>query len=76
MVCKTMHYLQGSTDQDESLLPIAVAAALVTAAIELPISQFYATTPRTSTPARMTIAGGMAFVSVLIGGSLLKMFRR
>lgn len=71
-----MRYLGASSPSDETLLPLAATAALVTAAIELPISQFYATVPRTSTGARMAIAGGMAFMAVLIGGSLVKTFRR
>ena len=75
-----MHYLAApytSADAPEdSLVPLAATAALVTAAIELPISQFYGTVPRTTTGTRMAIAGSMAFVSVLIGGALVKMFKR
>jgi hypothetical protein len=66
----------GATVPDANLFSVALAAALVTAAIEYPISQFYATVPPTQTPTRMAIAGGMAFVSVLVGGALLKMVSR
>lgn len=54
-----------------SLFAIATTAALVTAAVEYPISQYYATIPPTRTAHRMLIAGGMAFVSTLIGGAIL-----
>lgn len=66
----------GATVPDANLFSVALASALVTAAIEYPISQFYATVPPTQTPTRMAIAGGMAFVSVLVGGALLKMVSR
>lgn len=56
----------------ESLFPLAVASAFVVAAIEYPISQFYATVPKSNTSTRMTVAAGMAFVSVLIAGAILK----
>jgi hypothetical protein len=51
-----------------SLVPLAVGASLVAAAIEYPISQRYVTVPSTSTAKRMTIAGGMVFASVLVAG--------
>ena len=50
------------------LWPVAVGAALLAAAIELPISQYYATVPPTTTVKRMAIASGMTFASVLIAG--------
>ncbi len=56
----------------ESLFPLALTSALVVAAIEYPISQFYGTVPKTSTANRMVIAAGMAFVSVLVAGAILK----
>lgn len=61
---------------DDPLLPTAIAAAAVTALIEFPISQYYATVPATDTKKRMLIAGGMAFVSVLIGGAALKYYKK
>lgn len=54
-----------------NLFAVAGTAALVTAAIELPISQFYGTKPTTTTPVRMAIAGGMAFIAVLVGGAMI-----
>lgn len=73
-----MYHLSAPTTDapEDSLVALAAAAALVTAAIELPISQFYTTSPRTTTGAQMAIAGSMAFVSVLIGGALVKMLKR
>ena len=59
-----------------SLFQIALAAAAVTAVIEYPISQFYATVPETRTATRMTIAGGMAFVAVLAGGAALGAYQK
>jgi hypothetical protein len=72
-----MRYLGQDFDasQTDTLLPLAITGALVTAAIELPISQFYGTTPKTTTGARMAIAGGMAFVAILTAGALIKMTR-
>jgi hypothetical protein len=61
---------------DDPLLPTAVAAAAVTALIEYPISQYYATVPATNTTKRMAIAAGMAFVSVLVGGAALKIYKK
>jgi len=56
---------------DVSLFQLALAAAAATAAIELPISQFYGTVPETKTGTRMVIAGGMAFVAVMAAGAYL-----
>jgi hypothetical protein len=56
----------------ESLFPLALTAAAVIAAIEFPISKFYSTTPATTTAKRMAIAGGMAFVAVLVAGAFLR----
>lgn len=55
-----------------SLFTLAAVAAGVIAAIELPISQYYSTVPETKTPTRMVIAGGMAFVAVMLAGAALK----
>jgi hypothetical protein len=75
-----MRYLASPTytteAPEDSLVPLAATAALITAAIELPISQFYGTVPKTTTGARMAIAGSMAFISVLLGGALVKMVKR
>jgi hypothetical protein len=65
------YLLNAAHDDGPSLLTIATTAALVTAAIEYPISQYYATVPPTRTGQRMLIAGGMAFISTLIGGAIL-----
>ncbi len=56
----------------ESLFPLALTAAAVIAAIEFPISKFYSTVPATTTAKRMAIAGGMAFVAVLVAGAFLR----
>jgi hypothetical protein len=62
-----------SNPQDgSSLFTLALASAAVIAAIELPISQYYSTTPESKTPTRMVIAGAMAFVAVLVAGAALK----
>jgi hypothetical protein len=50
---------------------IALAAAAVAAAAEIPISQKYAIDPPVSTPTRMLVAGGMTYVSVLVASRLL-----
>lgn len=72
------HLLPAASGDDEgpSLLAIAATAAVVTAAIEYPISQYYATVPATRTGQRMLIAAGMAFVSTLVGGALLARYAR
>lgn len=57
-------------------LSLALAAGAVVAAIELPISQHYATVPATSTPKRMVIAGAMAAAGVLVAGAILRSTRR
>lgn len=67
-----MRRLAASPEASPSLFPLAATAALVIAAIEYPISQYYATVPPTRTGTRMAIAGGMAFVAVLVAGSLLR----
>ena len=59
----------------ESLLPLAAIAAGVIAVIEFPISKFYSTVPATTTAKRMAIAGGMAFVAVLVAGAIVKMMK-
>ena len=51
---------------------LALTTAAVVAAIELPISQHYATVPPTNTAKRMLIAGAMAFVGVWVASKLLK----
>jgi len=53
-------------------LSLAATAALVTAAIELPLAQRYPTVPPTSTLVRMAVAGGMTYVAVLVAQRLLK----
>jgi hypothetical protein len=58
------------------LFPLAASAALVTSAIEFPVSQYYATVPPTGTAKRMLIAGAMTFAAVLIGGSAYKAIKR
>ena len=55
-----------------SLFTLALASAAVIAVIELPISQYYSTVPESKTPTRMVIAGGMAFIAVLVAGAALK----
>ncbi len=67
-----MRHLGQVPKNPESLFPLALTAAFVVAAIEYPISQFYATVPKSNTSTRMTVAAGMAFVSVLIAGAILK----
>ncbi len=59
-----------------TLFQTAVAAAVVIAAIEYPISKYYSTTPETTTAKRMAIAGGMAFVAVLAGGAALGAYQK
>lgn len=54
---------------------LAIAAGAVVAAIELPVSQYYATVPPTSTAKRMAIAGGMAVAGVLVGAAILRALR-
>lgn len=51
---------------------LALTAGVVVAAIELPISQYYATVPPTNTAKRMAIAGAMAVAGVLVAGALLR----
>lgn len=72
---RPMNGLGASYDNPEdgpSLFTLALASAAVIAAIELPISQYYSTVPESKTPTRMAIAGGMAFVAVLVAGAALK----
>jgi hypothetical protein len=54
---------------------LALTTGLVVAAIELPVSQYYATVPPTNTAKRMVIAGGMGLVGVMVAGYLLKALR-
>lgn len=58
------------------LFPLAASAALVTSAIEFPVSQYYATVPPTSTAKRMLIAGAMTFAAVLVGGAAYQAIKR
>lgn len=51
---------------------LALYTGLVVAAIELPISQHYATVPSTGTAKRMAIAGTMAAAGVLVASALLR----
>lgn len=67
-----MKRLGASPADPESLFPLAATAAAVIAAIEFPISKFYATVPETKTAQRMAIAAGMAFVAVLVAGAILR----
>ena len=70
-----MKRLAANPTAPESLLPLAAIAAGVIAVIEFPISKFYSTTPATTTAKRMAIAGGMAFVAVLVAGAIVKMMK-
>jgi hypothetical protein len=54
---------------------LALTTGLVVAAIELPVSQYYATVPPTNTVKRMAIAGSMGLVGVMVAGYLLKAMR-
>ena len=67
-----MRRLAAAPEASPSLFPLALTAAGVIAAIEFPISKFYATVPPTKTIQRMAIAGGMAFVAVLVAGAILR----
>jgi hypothetical protein len=67
-----MRRLAAAPEASPSLFPLALTAAGVIAAIEYPISQYYATVPPTKTATRMVIAGGMAFVAVLVAGAFLR----
>jgi len=67
-----MRRLAASPTAPESLFPLALTAAAVIAAIEFPISKFYSTVPPTKTAQRMAIAAGMAFVSVLVAGAIVR----
>lgn len=67
-----MRRLSAAPVEPSSLFPLALATAGVIAAIEFPISKFYATVPPTKTLQRMAIAGGMAFVAVLVAGAFLR----
>jgi hypothetical protein len=51
---------------------LAITAALVTAALELPLSRQYPTVPPTGTLVRMAVAGGMTYVAVLVAQRLTK----
>jgi len=50
---------------------IALGAAAVVAAIELPVSQYYETVPPTYTAKRMAIAAAMAFAGVFVASKML-----
>ena len=50
---------------------LAIAAALVTAALEYPLSKRYPTTPPTGTLVRMAVAGGLTLVAVLVAQKIL-----
>lgn len=51
---------------------LALTAALVTAALELPLSRQYPTVPPTGTLVRMAVAGGMTYFAVLVAQRLTK----
>lgn len=51
---------------------LAITAALVTAALELPLSRKYPTVPPTDTLVRMAVAGGMTLVAVLVAQRIVK----
>jgi len=53
-------------------MKLALGAAAVVAAIEYPVSQYYATVPPTRTPTRMGIAAAMAFAGVFIASKFLR----
>lgn len=44
---------------------------VVVAAIEFPVSQYYATVPPTNTGKRMAIAGAMAFAGAIVAAKAL-----
>ena len=67
-----MRRLGAAPVEPSSLFPLALTSAAVIAAIEFPISKFYSTVPATTTAKRMAIAGGMAFVAVLVAGAFLR----
>jgi hypothetical protein len=50
---------------------IALAAAAVAMAVEIPISQKYKIEPPVSTPVRFAVAGGMTYLAVLIAANVL-----
>lgn len=49
----------------------ALKAALVVAALEYPISQYYKTVPPTNTIMRMAIAAAMAYAGVVVAQKFL-----
>lgn len=51
---------------------LALTAALVTAALELPLARRYPTVPPTGTLVRMAVAGGLTYVAVLVAQRLLQ----
>lgn len=51
-------------------LKVAMGAAVVVAAIEYPVSQYYETVPPTNTAKRMAIAGAMAFGGAFVAAKL------
>ena len=55
-----------AADGMDSKLKVALIAGAVVAAIEYPVSQYYATVPPTTTPKRMLIAGAMAFAGAYV----------
>jgi len=67
-----MRRLGAAPVEPSNLFTLAATAAGVIALIEFPISKFYSTVPPTKTHQRMIIAGGMAFLSVLIAGAILR----
>lgn len=52
-------------------LKVALGSALVVAAIEYPVSQYYETVPPTHTAKRMAIAGAMAFAGAFVAAKVL-----
>jgi hypothetical protein len=58
--------------EQKSIMPLALGAAAVVAAIEYPVSQHYATVPPTDTGKRMAIAAAMAFAGVVVANWFLQ----
>lgn len=53
-------------------LKLATGAALVAAAIEYPLGQKYPLATPVSLPTRMAVAGGLAFIGVLVAAQFIK----
>jgi hypothetical protein len=52
-------------------IKVALGAAVVVAAIEYPVSQYYQTVPPTHTGKRMLIAASMAFAGAFVASKVL-----